>query len=81
MLRERSMLYFIIIISIILSKAPKGNGIHPVSIARFPLTRFSPGSGLLRNRFCSLVEAQIFQGLGPKDGNLVTETGCRGNGF
>ena len=25
--------------------------IHPVSITRFPLTRFSPGSGLLRNRF------------------------------
>ena len=23
---------------------------HPVSITRFPLTRFSPGSGLLRNR-------------------------------
>ena len=26
--------------------------LHPVSITRFPLTRFSPGSGLLRNRFC-----------------------------
>ena len=25
--------------------------VHPVSITRFPLTRFSPGSGLLRNRF------------------------------
>ena len=25
--------------------------IHPVSITRFPLTRFSPGSGLLRNPF------------------------------
>ena len=25
--------------------------LHPVSITRFPLTRFSPGSGLLRNRF------------------------------
>ena len=25
--------------------------IHPVSITRFPLTRFSPGSGLLRNMF------------------------------
>ena len=23
--------------------------LHPVSITRFPLTRFSPGSGLLRN--------------------------------
>ena len=40
--------------------------LHPVSITRFPLTRFSPGSGLLRNRFCSLVAAKIFQGLGPK---------------
>ena len=26
--------------------------IHPVSITRFPLTRFSPGAGLLRNPFC-----------------------------
>ena len=26
-------------------------GVHPVSITRFPLTRFSPGSGLLRNPF------------------------------
>ena len=25
--------------------------VHPVSIARFPLRRFSPGAGLLRNRF------------------------------
>ena len=25
---------------------------HPVSITRFPLRRFSPGAGLLRNRFC-----------------------------
>ena len=25
--------------------------IHPVSITRFPLTRFSPGSGLLSNPF------------------------------
>ena len=25
--------------------------VHPVSITRFPLTRFSPGSGLLRNLF------------------------------
>ena len=25
--------------------------IHPVSITRFPLRRFSPGAGLLRNRF------------------------------
>ena len=27
--------------------------LHPVSITRFPLARFSSGSGLLRNRFCS----------------------------
>ena len=25
--------------------------LHPVSITRFPLTRLSPGSGLLRNPF------------------------------
>ena len=31
--------------------------IHPVSITRFPLTRFSPGSGLRRNRLFSLVAA------------------------
>ena len=28
-------------------------GIHPVSITRFSITRFSPGSGLLRNPFVS----------------------------
>ena len=26
-------------------------GVHPVSITRFPLRRFSPGAGLLRNPF------------------------------
>ena len=31
---------------------PRTGRVHPVSITRFPLTRFSPGSGLLRNRFC-----------------------------
>ena len=25
--------------------------VHPVSITRFPLTRFLPGAGLLRNPF------------------------------
>ena len=25
--------------------------VHPVSITRFPLSRFSPGAGLLRNPF------------------------------
>ena len=39
--------------------------VHPVSITRFPLRRFSPGAGLLRY-VCSLVAAKIFQGLGPK---------------
>ena len=39
--------------------------IHPVSITRFPLRRFSPGAGLLRYVF-SLVADKIFQGLGPK---------------
>ena len=39
--------------------------IHPVSITRFPLTRFSPGAGLLRNLFYT-INAKIFQGLGPK---------------
>ena len=29
------------------------NSVHPVSITRFPLRRFSPGAGLLRNRFFS----------------------------
>ena len=38
--------------------------VHPVSITRFPLRRFSPGAGLLRCLF-SLVAAKIFQGLGP----------------
>ena len=36
------------------------------SITRFPLGRFSPGAGLLRYAFCSLVAAKTFQGLGPK---------------
>ena len=27
------------------------SAIHPVSITRFPLRRFSPGAGLLINRF------------------------------
>ena len=51
MYREREMIHVIV---------------HPVSITRFPLRRFSPGAGLLRNRFSSLVAAKIFQGLGPK---------------
>ena len=39
---------------------------HPVSITRFLLTRFSPGSGLLRNPLFYTIKAKIFQGLGPK---------------
>ena len=40
--------------------------VHPVSITRFPLRRFSPRAGLLRYVLFSLVAAKIFQGLGPK---------------
>ena len=40
--------------------------VHPVSITRFLLRRFSPGAGLLRNVFVHRVVAKIFQGLGPK---------------
>ena len=49
--------------------------IHPVSITRFPLTRFSPGAGLLRNPFVhrSLRFSRVWV---RKDGNLVMETGC-----
>ena len=40
--------------------------VRQVSITRFPLTRFSPGSGLLRNPFVYTINAKTFQGLGPK---------------
>ena len=40
--------------------------VHPVSITRFLLSRFSPGAGLLRNPFVYTINAKIFQGLGPK---------------
>ena len=40
--------------------------LHPVSITRFPLRRFSPGAGLLRNPFVHRWWLKIFQGLGPK---------------
>ena len=40
--------------------------LHPVSITRFPLSRFSPGAGLLRSPFLNTINAKIFQGLGPK---------------
>ena len=41
-------------------------GLHPVSITRFPLSRFSPGAGLLRHPFFYTINAKTFQGLGPK---------------
>ena len=49
--------------------------IHPVSKTRFPLRRFSPGAGLLRNPFFhrSLRFSRVWV---RKDGNLVMETGC-----
>ena len=49
--------------------------VHPVSITRFPLTRSSPGSGLLRTPFVhrSLRFSRVWV---RKDGNLVMETGC-----
>ena len=40
--------------------------IHPVSKTRFPLSKFSPGAGLLRNPFAYTINAKTFQGLGPK---------------
>ena len=40
--------------------------LRPVSITKFPLSRFSPGAGLLRNPFVYTINAEIFQGLGPK---------------
>ena len=40
--------------------------LHPVSIARFPLSRFSQGAGLLTNPFFYTINAKIFQGLGPR---------------
>ena len=41
-------------------------GSHPVSTTRFPLSRFSPGAGLLRNPSFYTINSKIFQGLGPK---------------
>ena len=50
--------------------------IHPVSITRFPLTRFSPGSGLLRNPFFHRQRPRLSRVWFRKDGNLLMETGC-----
>ena len=56
--------------------AASGSCIHPVSITRFPLSRFSPGAGLLRNTFFTLSMLNSSRGWVRKDGNLVMETGC-----
>ena len=50
--------------------------IQPVSITRFPLTRFSPGAGLLRNPFVHRQWLRFSRGWVRKDGNLLTETRC-----
>ena len=50
--------------------------VHPVSITRFPLSRFSPGAGLLRNPCFALSTLRFSRGWVRKDGNLVMETGC-----
>ena len=50
--------------------------IHPVSITRFSITRFSPGSGLLRNPFLHRWRLRFSRVWVRKDGNLLTETGC-----
>ena len=51
--------------------------LHPVSITRFPLRRFSPGAGLLRNHFLHRQWLRFSRGRVRKDGNLLTETRCR----
>ena len=50
--------------------------LHPVSITRFPLGRFSPGAGLLRYVFFHWQPLRFSRGWVRKDGNLLTETGC-----
>ena len=57
--------------------SPSRATLHPVSITRFPLTRFSPGSGLLRNPFFHRWRLRFSRVWVRKDGNLVTETGCK----
>ena len=49
---------------------------HPVSIARLPLRRFSPGAGLLKNPFVHRQWLRFSRGWVRKDGNLLSETGC-----
>ena len=41
----------------VVSSCEASRGLHPVSITRFPLRRFSPGAGLLRNPFVHRVVA------------------------
>ena len=50
--------------------------LHPVSITRFPLSRFSQGAGLLRSPFFTLSTLRFSRGWVRKDGNHITETGC-----
>ena len=52
-----------------------GQAVRPVSITRFPLTRFSPGSGLLRSPFVHR-SLRFFRVWVRKNGNLVMETRC-----
>ena len=51
--------------------------IHPVSITRFPLRRCSPGAGLLKIHLFIGSGERFSRGWIRKDGNLLTETGCR----
>ena len=53
---------------------PRPRLLHPVSITRFPLRRFSPGAGLLRNPFFHRWRLRFSRGWVRKDGNLLTET-------
>ena len=50
--------------------------LHPVSITRFPLRRFSPGAGLLRNPFVHRKWLRFSRCWVRTDGNLLTEIGC-----
>ena len=50
--------------------------VHPVSVRRFPLRRFSPGAGLLRNPLFHWWRLRFSRGWVRKDGNLLKETGC-----
>ena len=50
--------------------------IHPVSITRFPLSRFSPGAGCSGIHLFTLSTLRFSRGWVRKDGNLLMETGC-----